>query len=63
MSKLYSIIIRKGTIVGHVTNMGTYPVTLCGDVYVDASRHDDGCYGYCVGGACYVASVGTVEVI
>lgn len=61
MNQITSILIRKGTLVLCVSS-GTI-VTLRGDVYVEASRHADGAYGYCVGGHAYVASAGTVEVL
>ena len=63
MNLLQSIIIRKGTKVSCVSDKGSPIVELAGDIYVEASRHDDGSYGYSVAGACYLASAGTVEVV
>lgn len=61
MNQITSIIIRKGTKVLCVSSKQL--VELVSDVYAEASRHDDGAYGYCVGGKCYLASAGTVEVL
>lgn len=65
MSDTTSIFIPKGTTVFLITASGTpVPVTLAADAYIDeATRHDDGCYGYCVAGRCYVASAGTACVL
>jgi len=60
MKNLNNIVIRKGTKVLCVSNNEI--VELVGDVYTEASRHEDGAYGYMVGGKCYLASAGTVEV-
>jgi hypothetical protein len=61
MANVQSIVIRKGTKVLCVSSKQL--VELRGDAYVEASRHDDGGYGYRVGDACYLASAGTVEVL
>jgi hypothetical protein len=52
-----TIFIPKGTIVYELSNSDTVVkashVTLNGDVYVDAIRHEDGGWGYSVGGRTY----------
>lgn len=61
MNQTQPIAIRKGTKVLCVSSRQL--VELRGDVYIEASRHDDGAYGYSVGGQAYAASAGTVEVL
>ncbi len=55
-----TIRINEGTIVGRLdgktlTTRIMTPVTLVGDVYVEATREDDGSWGYTVGGKDYFA--------
>ncbi len=66
---LTKIYIPKGTIVAYHRNgrtKGTVEVetvTLIGDVYVDAARHDDGCWGYMVGRDCYSCAGGCATIL
>jgi len=63
MTSVQSIAIRKGTKVLCVSDNCKPIIELASDVYVEASRHGDGSYGYRVGDDCYLASAGTIEVI
>ena len=56
----YTIEIPEGTKVLEVANKRI--VELKGTVYIDnATRHEDGGFGYCIGKRCYYVSAGCVN--
>lgn len=67
MIQTTTIHIPSGTIVSAYSNtpkgVAHRFVTLQCDAVVEATRHDDGSYGYCVNGNAYAASAGTVFVL
>lgn len=71
MNTISSIYIPSGTIVSELRNgpdgnVQERHIALLCDVIVEASRHDDGCYGYSVPGIphrAFSASAGTVVVL
>jgi hypothetical protein len=66
---IQSIYIPKGTIVGELRNnpngkgIQERHITLCGDVYVDATKLDDGAWGYSVGKHTYVCCSGMATIL
>lgn len=71
MNTISSIYIPSGTIISELRNgadgnVQERHIALLCDVIVEASRHDDGCYGYSVPGLphrVFSASAGTVVVL
>jgi hypothetical protein len=57
-----AIRINEGTIVGRIQGDTMTPVTLVGDVYVDAYRDYDGSWVYSVGKLQYCCSGGLATV-
>ncbi len=60
MKNTFTIKINKGTKVLAKTKTSNWIVELKGDVVIDdATRHEDGGFGYCIGLTCYKVSAGT----
>ena len=61
-NQVTAIRINEGTIVGRIQGDTMTPVTLVGDVYVDAYRDYDGSWVYSVGKQQYCCSGGLATV-